>query len=374
MLFVQVYISGMELKEDCLYLMEAGMVPELSSLSFTPSFMILGDYLRDLYLQQGNFMIIRSRIAMSVLLNRVNMIFAKYNLWEQQLLHAIATNMPLSELGKISEPYFQNPLESEGINYRCIFQAATGVNYRLPDTYLLAKPGENRIPLEEINEARNSREFMNALQAKVPTLFSGDVFGGRRIFTNIFVYNIYSGRLIMEEVDGKITDRDYALLDILAEFIQLSMESHPLRDNDSVQYLSDLIRRMLDGDSLSREEMSSCLEQSNWQLTDQYICLVIAHQEKDDEINASGSLGAALSLYLAANTYLILKKQIFFVVNLTQSNMTWQEIYDHCAPQLRDSFLKVGISMTFTDFSLLSQYYFQCCEALRIGLKKKPMF
>ncbi len=166
----------------------------------------------------------------------------------------------------------------------------------------------------------------------------------------------------------------FLLLDILAEFIQLSMESHPLRDNDSVQYLSDLIRRMLDGDSLSREEMSSCLEQSNWQLTDQYICLVIAHQEKDDEINASGSLGAALSLYLAANTYLILKKQIFFVVNLTQSNMTWQEIYDHCAPQLRDSFLKVGISMTFTDFSLLSQYYFQCCEALRIGLKKKPMF
>lgn len=71
---------------------------------------------------------------------------------------------------------------------------------------------------------------MDALHAKEPTLFSGDVFGGRCIFTNIFVYNIYSGRLIMEEVDGKITDRDYALLDILAEFIQLSMESHPLRD------------------------------------------------------------------------------------------------------------------------------------------------
>ena len=374
LVYTQFYLPGMRIEEDCLYLAEAGMVPELSSLSFTPSFIIVGDFFRDLCSQQGNFLILRSRITLSALLNRVNRVFAKYSQWEQRLLRAIATNMPLSELGTLSEPLFQNPLEFMDINYRCIFQAATGVNYRLPESYWLTKPGDNMIPLEEINEARNSREFMDALHTKVPTLFSSDVFGDRCIFTNIYVHNIYSGRLIMDEVDGKITDRDYALLDILAGYIQLAMEASPSGEGDSVRHLSHLIRRMLGGEQPNLNEIASYLERSDWQVTDRYFCLVVTHQEKDDEMNASVALGAALSLYLADNTFLVQKDQIFFVVNLTRSGMTRQEVYERIVPELRDSLLKAGISTPFPDFSLLSQYYFQCCEALRIGSKKHPMF
>ena len=228
--------------------------------------------------------------------------------------------------------------------------------------------------LDEINEARNSREFMEALHVKVPTMFATDIFGDRCVFTNIYVYNVYSGRLIMDEVDGKITDRDYVLLDILASFIQLAMESNPVTDGNSIRHLSYLIQRMLDGERPNKNEISTYLNRNEWQLTDQYFCLVITPQQKDDVLNTSGALGSALSLYLANNTYLILQDEIFFVVNLTLSGMTQQEVYERIVPELRDSMLKAGISTIFSDFSLLYDFYRQCCEALRIGREKHPMF
>ena len=172
-----------------------------------------------------NFLYTESKISVFELMNCVNERFHYYRQWEDSLQEALDLQLSPQELAQRSLPVIQNTIYAQGAFYRVLCKCVPPLEEKI-DFYKQYKKDYDTIPLggilnvEDINNLISDAEYNRAMYVTEPTIYSGEFYGFRSLFYNIYVDNTFVARVVIDEVVNKFTDKDFALIQIFGSYLK----------------------------------------------------------------------------------------------------------------------------------------------------------
>lgn len=315
-----------------------------------------------------------------MLLNAVNRCFYFYGQWERKLQEVLDQNMPLTEMAYSSVEVFHNGngMYAQGSSYNVIFAVVPEVNqptslYMNYKKDFTLKAG-TVLPPEDINILITDQEYNLAVNATVPTIYSGIKYGFRTLFYNIFTDKACIARLCFDEIYTPFTGRDFALIQVLGDYLGKGLTARGAYTFSRPANLDDILEKLLSCQFIPEEKILSVIRCFNWQINDQYICLVLRLKSGDDTLSALGSIASGLASLSQNDCYTIFDNSIVFISNLSKNGQSRSSFLEALLPVLRDNLLEAGISTVYHDFRQLYYFYHQAETARILGSKKDPMY
>lgn len=382
--YVIPYVLGSPFLEQALYLASADELPEIPQYEGNPSLVCIGvppaSYLKEPF----NTIYSDENLSVSELLLTLAEIFQRYRQWEGQLQEIVDKDMPLKELGDISQPIIGNPICCQGRSLKNVFHVDANIEGMDSEKYRLYCEdfGTTKLPLEDnsypslesINELISDKAYIEAMHSMRPVIYGGDNYHFRTLYYNIGDDRGKTAHIYFNEIHHPFTDRDYALIKILGDYVAKALHGRDVESlnnpTDFEQVLNSLLRHHLIDESV----ILSALETLHWSNDDAYLCMVLESKSFDRDSKILKSLADQLTYQLPSECYTVLDGYLVFVFNLDKSNFGKEMLLAFVVPLLRDSLFIGGISMNFTDFKNLYYYYLQAKSALAIGRKENPTF
>jgi hypothetical protein len=355
---------------DRLYLSYVTDLPDIIDFENQPSFLFIGPPPGQYMIDECNMLILKEGLPLYALLARVGELFQFYNSWELALQKTNSENLPLINLGVLAEPLFENPVSLHNESMRFLFHAVNPERYSIPDNYVVYRENDY-MDIEEVNLLKYDDEFIIAALKKEPTVYSGKHYEFRVLYLNIFLSGRYVARLMVDEINRKITDRDFALISVLGDAVKDGLQIKAARDQWHPRRLDEIVAGILDRHSVEENEIKAALAESGWAVSDRYFCLAIVPSELDIMGKTLLSLADRLSAMMPGSCCLVHNSIIVCLCNLSAIKADRKTLQARLLPKLRDSFLKTGMSAVFSDFKKLYSYYQQSLIALRLGEKGK---
>ncbi|MDR2786742.1 MAG: helix-turn-helix domain-containing protein [Treponema sp.] len=317
-----------------------------------------------------NVLVVREGLSLYTLLARITELFHLYNTWELELRKANSGNLPLKTLGLLSESIFENPLSLHDASLKTIFHVADKNRYPVPETYNILE--ENiYADLDNINLLKYDKEFIEAAAKKEPAIYSGEHYGFRSLYINIFLSGKYAARLLVDEINRQFTDRDFALITVLGEAVKDGLQMKTGLNQWYPWRLDEILARILERHFVDEDKIKTVLAENGWDVSDGYFCLTIVPSELDIMGKTLFPLADRLSALVPGNRCIVHNDTIVCLFNLSAVKLDRKIILARMLPHLRDSFLKAGMSTAFRDFKNLYYYYQQSLAALKLGEKHR---
>jgi hypothetical protein len=271
-------------------------------------------------------------------------------------------------LGLLSEPVFENPLWFCDKNYKCIFSVFYKNKYAFPETYFEIKTGDH-LNIEQINLIESSH-YSEA--KKRPLFIDEKLFGCKVLRQDIYIENKLMGALLIEEINRKITDRDFTLITVLADAIAAMIPKTEASSLGRPGRLEEILRKMTGHRPVKPEQLDAVLAEMNWTIYDTYFCVTMESETDGDNHSAMTALSLKLSGITGTECYLIQKNTATFVFNLTASGLEKSAVVKTLLSALKNSKVKTGISNSFNNFNNMYFYYRQALAAIEQGMEKAP--
>jgi hypothetical protein len=360
---------------DRLYLINASELPLIPDLpggvGGGGSFLCIGSPPVQYPNNECNILAVRENISMNALLARVTELFYFYNSWELELQKANAGNTPIKKLGMLSEPVFKNPLSLHDASMKYMFHVFNKDWYTIANDYDYIVVEENAyLELEDLNLLKYDKEFAMAEAKKEPAVYSPSFYGYRSLYFNIFLSGKYVARLLVDEINRLLTDRDFALIKVLGEAVKANLEIKAAFDQWYPKHLDEIFAKLLDHQPVGEDEIRNVLSETGWNTGDTYFCVTIEPSEFDVTNNTLFPLADRLSSLAPSNCYRVHDNAIIYLFNTSAVKTNREKVQNRLLPHLRDSFLKAGISVPFSNFINLYSYYQQTLISLKLGKKK----
>jgi hypothetical protein len=355
-------------KNDRLYIAEAGSLGENIDLSAHPSFLCAGSPPGELLKGFCDMVVVSEKAGVNYLLAKTIEIFDRYNAWETALKNTIIQNQPIRMLGLVSEPVFENPLWFCDKNYKCIFSIFNKQKYTFPDKYFAINDNEY-LDIEEINVVEDSPYIDTK---KKPVFMDETLFGCKLLRQDIFIENRLAGALLVEEINRKITDRDFVLITVLADAIATMIPKTEIPGLGRPRYLDEILNKMISHRPVKPERLGAVLGEMNWNIYDTYFCAAIESEISGDNHSCMTTLSIKLSGVTGTECYLIKKNAAIFIFNLTASGLEKSAVVKTVLSALKNSRVKTGISNSFGNFNNIYYYYRQALAAIEQGMEKDP--
>ena len=369
--FPVLYNGEASLLADRLYLTEASQLPEKIDLSHSPSFLCIGT--PPIFYLEGNcnMLYTKKELSLPQLLNKVAEIFHYYQSWEKSIQNANIQNQSLKALCTLAEPIFQNPIYMFDSTMKCLFSVINRDRYILPVGYDTIKD-DAYIRMENINVSKNNAHLSSSNTIQEPAIYPDSVNGYRSLYLNIFYYSKYSVRIVIDEVNKKFTDRDFALLMVFGVAIRDSLLRKETLNLGHPKYMDGILTRLLGHQFIDESKIHFVLSEIGYNVFDTYFCITAEPTTYDHTSETLNTLASHLSTIVLCECHLIYKESVVLVYNLTALESTREEVLKKLEPHLSDHSIKIGISTLYNDFKELYHYYQQTLIALEIGKKKHP--
>ncbi|MDR1903458.1 MAG: helix-turn-helix domain-containing protein [Treponema sp.] len=368
--FAVIYSGETRPLGDRLYLARAGDLPAEIDLEESPSFLCIGAPPLRYINGQCNILVCRDDLLINDLLTRITELFQYYHSWELELLKANNKKLSPKILGLLSEPLFGNPLSLFDASMKCLFRIVDSEKYPIPD-YYVAYADNTYLELENINMLKYDREFMAANEKKEPAIYPADIYGFRSLYINIFLEGKCAARLLVDEIARPFTGRDFALIAVLGEAVKTGLEMKAALSQWYPKDLDEITAKLLEHRFVDEKELTAVLQDTGWNMEDTYFCVTIEPSEFDFMNKTLASLAGGLSSLVPGNCYRISDNTITYLFNVSAVKLSREAIQERLLPHLRDSFLRAGISTTYTGFMNSYFYYQQSLIALRLGKKRR---
>ena len=226
------------------------------------------------------------------------------------------------------------------------------------------------MPLEELNELKTDREYLETLTTRNAQIFSAELRGYRDIYVNIWnTYGGYEGRLVICEIDSDLKKGQFAAAEYLAELIRLTLARRGKMDNTYSRALERMIIAMLQGKEVSDSEIVNRIGQCGWKQEDEYICIRMNAEEQEGNPGSAASVCNYVEARVAGTKAVFMEDHICIIINFSINNHYTSDM----ACILRDGLFKAGVSNTFHDFTALKRYYRQASVAFDYCRKKNDM-
>lgn len=357
---------------DRVYLVCASRLPSSLSLKNHPTLICIGKPEPHFLSGKCDLIAVDEGVAVEQLLSRVVEIFDRYGDWESQIHEAVINNEAIEKLGTISDPIFENPIYLYDTNLEYIFRFFNTKRYDLPEGYNTLEDYFH-LGLEEISLAKMQPGFVEMTESKTPVILENDFYTVRSMTQNIFYNGHCLGRLYIDEVNRKFSDKDLALIVVLADAVLGSMRNNGTLNYGQVKQMDEVLTKMLNRKLVAEKAFVSALHKLGWDVYDEYFCMTVEPTDFDRKGKVLSLLAARLAVAMPDCCYAQFDGKIVFVLNLSTHGSNRNDLLTIVTPILRDNMLKAGISTVYTDFKNLFYYYRQTCIALQIGKKKKAM-
>ena len=302
------------------------------------------------------------------LMNLCQEIFRKHLSWAEKLQDIFVREGSVDELCRASVDYFQNPLfvhDSQMTVISCPIWRSKMIPWEQDE-----RTGCMIMPLEELNELKTDREYLETLTTRNAQIFSAELRGYRDIYVNIWnTYGGYEGRLVICEIDSDLKKGQFAAAEYLAELIRLTLARRGKMDNTYSRALERMIIAMLQGKEVSDSEIVNRIGQCGWKQEDEYICIRMNAEEQEGNPGSAASVCNYVEARVAGTKAVFMEDHICIIINFSINNHYTSDM----ACILRDGLFKAGVSNTFHDFTALKRYYRQASVAFDYCRKKNDM-
>ena len=302
------------------------------------------------------------------LMNLCQEIFRKHLSWAEKLQDIFVREGSVDELCRASVDYFQNPLfvhDSQMTVISCPIWRSKMIPWERDE-----RTGCMIMPLEELNELKTDREYLETLTTRNAQIFSAELRGYRDIYVNIWnTYGGYEGRLVICEIDSDLKKGQFAAAEYLAELIRLTLARRGKMDNTYSRALERMIIAMLQGKEVSDSEIVNRIGQCGWKQEDEYICIRMNAEEQEGNPGSAASVCNYVEARVAGTKAVFMEDHICIIINFSINN----DYTSDMACILRDGLFKAGVSNTFHDFTALRRYYRQASVAFDYCRKKNDM-
>jgi hypothetical protein len=368
--FPVIYDNEMYPKDDRLYIAGASMLPKNIDLSAYPSFLCIGNPPAQYLDGSCDIAVLSAKIKIRDLLTTALEIFDKYNAWETAMQNAVIQNQSFKTFGLLSKSIFQNPIQFFDKNYKCIF-AIIDNKYSLPNDYVIIKENDYW-DIEEIKLVETMPSHVDLYRKKKPFIFYNERNQYRTLRYNIFIENKLMGTLFIDEINRKITDRDFALIMVLTDAITSMISKIESPVLSKPRYLEEILKTMIKHEPVKSDRLRSVLVEMNWNIYDAYFCATIESEFDEENYSSMTALSIKLSEQTATECYLMQKNTAVFIFNLKEGNNQKAAVIKTILSVLKNSAVKIGISNSFNDFNNLYYYYRQTMAAIEQGKEKAP--
>jgi sugar diacid utilization regulator len=366
--FPVIYDGETRPQDDRLYIAKAGSLQRTLDLSAHPSFLCIGVPPKEFLNGFCDIVIVSTKTKINALLATTVELFDKYNAWERDLQNAIIQNQSIKMLALISEPIFMNPLQLYDKNYKCIFSISSKNKYALPDNYFEINDNEY-LDIEQINLIET---FPRPNTKKIPLLTDKKFRGYRELIHSIFVKNRLAGALLVAEIHRTITDRDHALIMVLADVLAAMIQKTETLSLGKPRRMEEILEKMLGHRPVKLGQLGSMLAEMNWNLYDTYFCVTVESQISGYDYSARVAMSLKLSEATGTECYLIQKNAAVFIFNLTESKLERSALVKTVISVLKNSAVIIGVSNSFSNFNNIYYYYRQTLAAIEQGREKEP--
>ena len=304
-------------------------------------------------------------------LEEVQKIFRTFRNWEMRMYHMITNNASLKALGIATLPFLYNPLCMDTASLRNVFLCERNKPENLR---VFAKGEEGNYETPETIEAfRLDPDFRKSVDELEPTIFPADIMGYRILYYNIRENGIYVCRLMALEVDRPIRQSDFAIIKILAVFIQLAMHRQHIYLDSHPRYLDTCISQLLHGFQPDAENFERAIHEFGWKEESRYLCLVFPVSEKDEELHTVSTMMIKLENSFSGTGVFRGENELIMISDLSEAKCSREEMISQVVYIIRENILKVGVSFSFAKITQLRDYYLQAQAALLIGARVNPM-
>ncbi|MGN0268506.1 MAG: PucR family transcriptional regulator, partial [Lachnospiraceae bacterium] len=224
---------------------------------------------------------------------------------------------------------------------------------------------------EAVDELPLHPDFAATLDTVGPQTFPSDLTGYRILYQNIYYNERSVARLLICETEFPFRDSDYTLTAVAVKYIEKAF-SHR-NDNSFFLHppqLTRMFQNLISGELMSENDLQNTIQPLGWHINDTFVCFHIVSNMK----KAGAFLNTCLSLEkkIRYSIAIPVKDSIFYVVDLTASNLSRRDLMGILIYDFRESLLKAGISSEYTDLAETVFYYRQASIALDYGSVQNP--
>lgn len=354
-----------------IYITEASKLPDILDFEHVPSFICIGtppDYLLTV---RCNLLYTTQPVTVLELLDRISDLFQTYYQWETEMQNINLKNLPIKQLGKITEPIFKKPFSLMEPNFMTMFFIINKRHYELPPDYF-DDSDYTYLSIDYIKQLQADPVYTETVDAIDPVIYSSDFYSYRTLCYNVRLKGVTLVRICVDGVGSPITDRDYALIKYFGEAVLNGMRRKDINNINQPKGFDEIMKKLLDHKMVPENIITAVLKENEWAIDDGFFCVSLEPlvYEKDDP--SLNTLAIQISIYNFSNCFIDYQNRLIFVFNLKKSRTSREEILSTLIPQLQKCAFKAGISSVFADFKNLFYYYKQAEQALAIGNKKEP--
>ena len=302
-----------------------------------------------------------------LLFNEIQRIFDYYEKWDTRLYELANQEGSIQEMLDESFRVFHNPIIVHTADYFVIGYSSI-IDTR-PELSGLVDPDAI---FERNQENRDGRRQPDLTKKKGAFFYPDFITGMRSLCVNIFEHERYAYRVLMVESSSRFDACDGALLEHLAEYINLALSKQMVLQADMGYRLDRIFSDILSGPEQDPELLEQWFSEFGWLASHRYFCINLKVAALDLENMTVRFVCSHMENMLPQSCAFQYQNHIVIFVNLTRFGGDAEDVKDKIIYFLRDSFLKAGFSNEFTGFAHIRDYYRQAAAALEVGGRREP--
>ena len=356
------YQNGTDFKKNKVYITRASdLTPEQLAEHGDNLVLAVGDF-KEMETLPDGVGCFPQEINAEALFNTAQRAFDTYDAWDERMQSMALSESTLKSLLYASYRIFHNPL-----------MVSTTEGFMVDHSSLMDTLPEFQEILShnQVSVVACSEEHQEPFAVQH---YQDPVTKRNNLFVEIYDKNRNSYRVILVEASRKLRLYDEYLLQHLAKYVQQMLERYTVVQEDISYTLDRLLSNILTEDSIGVDSLESRFESFHWKESHRYFCMNI-HVSTVDRQNLTvvRFICNRIESLMRGSCAFLLHENIVVYVNLNDYGKSLEEALEAVKEFLKDSYLKAGISYTFTGLRSLKQYYLQSRIALEEGMKRYPL-
>lgn len=361
-----VFFEGNELTDSYLYITTPDLLPAEFPMEGFVSILCIGSLPPNYQLERCEYICVSDETELSFLFNHLFTVFSNFNRWEVRILECLNEHLSMHEIGEILFEILGNPV-SFCTPFLKIVMFVDKSNHPKSNHYV-----ENMyIPSDELNVVITDPEYKETLKMKEPSVFSGTMYGYRKLYYNIMHNNELLGRIVIDEIYHPAKESDLSLLLLFSKYVKQSYLHKCLINLGETREFDEMIKKLVIYNNPYREKYDSMLRSYGWKKDDFY-CFACLSSSTNVNYHFKLIEDTIYLRQLLENNYIFTNENhIVILLNLNNkgSMMPLHRKFEYVSKNLN---YFVGIGNRFDNFEKLNIYYKQSVTALKIGQQIHP--
>jgi len=295
-------------------------------------------------------------------------IFDFYNDWDSKLQNCLNNESGFQSILDVSYEVIKQPMFISDASLKALAytREVSVEEVNEPEWTSIVKNGFSSMEVIKILKKNNIHYNYITGQVK-PFIFKHPNLTHRGIVTNIRAEDKKVGALVTLEVFGEFKASHLHMAEHLGKVLSIAFKNDKYYQNIHGTEFENSILRLAEGKKVTYNTVQNQLKHLGWEINDEY-CVLLIQLSESDILNATEKyISVLFENTLNESQSILFDSNILSIINKTRLKMADIEFKKLISGFLESNNLKGGLSLSFSNFTELGQYFSQAKACLEIG-------